>query len=245
MLHKLLIVLSLLAVLLAACGPALPAAPAVSPIATLEPTPMPTEDTRPRSPGAVEQPAQASPEQVMAAPAIADLSARLGVPADQITVVEATEVMWPDASLGCPAPDMMYAQVVTEGIQVVLEADGQTYDYHGRVPGDLFLCGPDGPLPAAAAPSRGASLDSTGQATVDAVTAAMAQELGVPAESIDLVSVQPMQWRNSGLGCEKAGEMYLQVITPGYQIVLTDGANVFTYHTDMQGRFVLCEEEVP
>jgi len=172
MLPKLLVFLLLLAVPLAACGP-VAAAPAASPQPSAEMTPMPTEDTSSRAPGAVEQPAQASSEQVMAAPAIADLSARLGVPADQITVVAATDVMWPDASLGCPAPDMMYAQVVTEGIQVVLEVDGQTYEYHGRSPGDLFLCGPDGPAPTVAAPSRGASLDSTGQATVAAVTAAM------------------------------------------------------------------------
>lgn len=243
MLRKSLMILPVLALLLAACGPA-PAAPATSPIPTLEPTPMPTEDTRPRSPGAVEQPAMAPAEQALAAPAIADLAARLGVSPDEITVVEATEVMWPDASLGCPAPDMMYAQVVTEGILVVLEVDGQTYEYHGRTPDDLFLCGPDGPLSAAPDPSRGASLDSAGQAIVKMVTADMAQKLGVAEGSITVLAAEAMNWRTSGLGCEQPDQMYLQVITPGYQVVLTDGSNVYTYHTDARGRFVLCQQAV-
>lgn len=241
MLSRMFIVLSLLALLLAACGPEL-VAPVSSPIATLEPTPMPTQDTRPRGPGAVDQPAQTYPEQVLAAPAIADLSARLGIPADQITVVEAKAVTWPDASLGCPAPDMMYAQVLTDGVQVILEANGQTYDYHGRTPTDLFLCGPNGPMPAAAAPGRGPIGSGTAEAIVKAVTADMAQKTGAAASSITVVSVEQMNWPTSGLGCEQPGQMYLQVITPGYQIVLSDGANVYTYHTDARGRFVLCQQ---
>lgn len=238
---KLLIVFSLVAVLLAACGPEL-VVPAASPVATLESTPMPTQDTRPRSPGAVEQPAQANPEQLMAAPAIADLAARLGIPADQITVVEAKQVTWPDASLGCPAPDKMYAQVLTDGIQVVLQANGQTYDYRGRTPADVFLCGPNGPMPAAAAPDRGPVGSGTTEAIVKSVIADMTQKTGVAESGITVVSVEQTNWPTSGLGCEKPGEMYLQVITPGYQIVLSDGNTVYTYHTDARGRFVLCSQ---
>ena len=37
---------------------------------------------------------------------------------------------WSDASLGRPQPGMMYAQVITPGYLVVLEADGQQYTYH-------------------------------------------------------------------------------------------------------------------
>jgi hypothetical protein len=93
-----------------------------------------------------EAPAAASPERAAASAAIDDLAGRLGVAPDAINVVEVNEVEWPDASLGCPAPDMGYAQVITPGVQVTLESGGQTYDYHGTSLGDLFLCGPDGPV---------------------------------------------------------------------------------------------------
>lgn len=51
------------------------------------------------------------------------------------------------ASLGCPAPDMAYVQVITPAMQMILASDGQTYAYHGRSPDNLFLCTPDGPAP--------------------------------------------------------------------------------------------------
>lgn len=80
--------------------------------------------------------------------AVADLADRLGVPADEITVVSAEAVTWGDTSLGCPQPGMRYAQVVTDGTKVVLEHDGTRYAYHSggerRTP---FLCEhPQGPV---------------------------------------------------------------------------------------------------
>lgn len=93
-----------------------------------------------------EAPAAASPQRAAASAAIEDLAGRLDVTPETITVVEVNEVEWPDASLGCPAPDMGYAQVITPGAQVILESGGQTYEYHGRSLDDLFLCGPDGPV---------------------------------------------------------------------------------------------------
>jgi hypothetical protein len=59
-----------------------------------------------------------------------DLAAQLAIPADAIKVLEGGEAMWPDASLGMPEPGEMYAQMLTEGFRVVLEAAGKTYEYH-------------------------------------------------------------------------------------------------------------------
>lgn len=179
------------------------------------------------------------------AASIADLSQQLGIPADSITVVEARAVTWPDASLGCPQPGMAYAQVLTPGYRVVLEAGGQTYDYHGRSPDAMFLCTTVGaeavPQPPAGEEKRGPAAVAPGsEAAVNAVVADLASQLGVPADSIEVVSVESVMWRTSGLGCEQPGQMYLQVITPGYQIVLQSGPNLYTYHTNEAGQFVLC-----
>ena len=59
-----------------------------------------------------------------------DLAARLGVPASAIKTRSVQPAVWPDASLGCPKPDMVYAQVETPGYQIDLEANGKTYRYH-------------------------------------------------------------------------------------------------------------------
>jgi hypothetical protein len=56
-----------------------------------------------------------------------DLTARGGAGAP--TVTSAVAVTWNDSSLGCPQPGMMYTQVITPGLRVMVEADGKSYDY--------------------------------------------------------------------------------------------------------------------
>ena len=52
------------------------------------------------------------------------LAGELGVAAADLEVVSATAITWPDASLGCPQPGMMYAQVLTPGYLVVIRDAG-------------------------------------------------------------------------------------------------------------------------
>lgn len=49
-------------------------------------------------------------------------------------------VVWPDASLGCPQPDMFYAQVMTDGSVIELEHDGRYYRYHTGGSQGPFIC---------------------------------------------------------------------------------------------------------
>lgn len=69
-----------------------------------------------------------------------DLAQRLGIDASAVEVVEVDAVTWPDTSLGCPRPGMMYPQVLVEGVLVQLRANGQIYRYHGDGQRQLFLC---------------------------------------------------------------------------------------------------------
>ncbi len=152
MLRSNLAVILVTGVLAAACAaPAgSPAAPAVE---TAIPSTVPSVPTpSPTTVDPTEAPPELSPLRIMAAPAIEDLAARLGVPAESVEVVFAAEVEWPDASVGCPAPDFAYAQVLTDGMKVTLQVGDATYDFHGRSPDDLFLCGPKGPVPPGEVP---------------------------------------------------------------------------------------------
>jgi hypothetical protein len=78
------------------------------------------------------------PSSPLVTDAIADLAGQLDISTGDVTVVAAREVTWPDGSLGCPEPGMMYTQALVDGTLVVLEADGQRYEYHGGTP--LVLC---------------------------------------------------------------------------------------------------------
>ena len=77
------------------------------------------------------------------APARADLARRLGVEPDELEVISAEEVTWPDGSLGCPEPGMSYTQALVDGSKVVLGHDDRVYVYHAGDDGQPFLCPSD------------------------------------------------------------------------------------------------------
>lgn len=83
-----------------------------------------------------------------------DLSKRLSIPLDQIEVVGMEAVVWPDASMGCPQPGMVYAQVQVDGARIRLRAAGQDYAYHSGGARPPFLCEqPGGAAPTTPIPS--------------------------------------------------------------------------------------------
>ena len=71
-----------------------------------------------------------------------DLASQLDVPANEIEVVEAQMVTWPDGSAGCPSPNIDYIQVQEEGLIIQLVYKGQVYEYHQSQSRPLFLCKP-------------------------------------------------------------------------------------------------------
>ena len=75
----------------------------------------------------------------LARQARSDLAASLGVPEEQIAITSAAAVIWNDSSIGCPQPEMSYAQVPAEGARITLAHDGITYTYH-QSRGVPFLC---------------------------------------------------------------------------------------------------------
>lgn len=74
--------------------------------------------------------------------AVADLASRLARDESEIEIVDAKLVTWPDGSLGCPQPGMMYTQALVDGSQVILGIDNRTriFAYHAGSDGQPFLC---------------------------------------------------------------------------------------------------------
>ena len=131
------------------------AAATESPLATPTSLPSPTPTARQLLTEIVEEPASPvdtptvmtasemdippGSEQAVAA-AIEDLTEQSGTPADEIAIVSVEPVEWSDASLGCPQEGMMYAQVITPGFLIILEAGGQQYEYHANQRDTVVLC---------------------------------------------------------------------------------------------------------
>ena len=76
----------------------------------------------------------------------ADLAQKFSVPASQIKAIETKEAVWPDASLGCPQPGIVFAQIPTPGYIIMLEYAGDDFEYHASIRGDILYC--ENPTPS-------------------------------------------------------------------------------------------------
>lgn len=63
---------------------------------------------------------------------------------------------------------------------------------------------------------------------------------GVDTASIIVQKGEAVEWPDGSLGCPKPGVAYLQVITPGYHVLLLAGASSYDYRADGRGRFFVC-----
>jgi hypothetical protein len=181
------------------------------------------------------------------------LAAYLKQPAEQVVLQSANKQTWHDGALGCPQAGMAYPQVVTEGFLLVFTNPDQTQSYavHTAMsPAAMVLCQAGQPIDLVgvgsagmAAPAPGAAQPAGAEANhlVDLARAALAGEIGVKAEEITLLSVEEMDWNDSSLGCPKPGQAYLQVITPGYKIILEAQGRRYEYHSGRGERVIRCD----
>jgi hypothetical protein len=83
------------------------------------------------------------------------------------------------------------------------------------------------------------------QALIATAKVDLAQRLSIAETQINFVEATEVEWSDSSLGCPQPGMDYLQVITPGYRIVLEANGTQYEYHSSRDAYFVFCEDENP
>jgi len=68
----------------------------------------------------------------------------------------------------------------------------------------------------------------------------LARRALVKPDAITVVSATEQQWPDGAMGCPQPGQMYTQMIVPGYRVVLKAGGDRYAYHSDTRGNFVVC-----
>lgn len=76
---------------------------------------------------------------------LADASERSG--SEALVVTRAEFVEWPDGSLGCPEPGVMYTMAITPGYWIEIQSDETVLDYRMTEAGYFTLCESPGPVP--------------------------------------------------------------------------------------------------
>jgi hypothetical protein len=153
--------------------------------------------------------------------AITHLSRSLNLPADQITVISTESVIWPDGCLGVQRPGMTCTQALVEGYRIILEADGKRYEVRTNETGSMAVI------------AEGAEVGSLIEAVL---MKQLAENLGLDADSIFVVSNEPMEFPDACLGVAMSEVMCAEVLTPGRVVVLEADGVRYEYRVSEDGR---------
>lgn len=98
------------------------------------------------------------------------------------------------------------------------------------------------PPPFATVPPSGAPV--TGEVPVDVMaraTADLTKRTSLDPATFAVVRAEQVIWPDGSLGCRIPGQVYIQVQTPGYWIVLTANGKSYDYRATEAGAVQLCE----
>jgi len=149
------------------------------------------------------------------------LSESVGLPIDQITLVSTEAVTWPDGCLGVQSLGVVCTQALVDGFKIILEADGDQYEFHTNQDGSAVVL-------AVGEPSSSGSLEDT-------MIKQLANNLGLNEKDITVVSNAEVEFNDACLGVSMPDVMCAQVITPGRIIVLEADGVQYEYHTSADG----------
>lgn len=85
------------------------------------------------------------------------------------------------------------------------------------------------------------TVEAVSSESLPAVQAArqfLAEQLNIAVDAIQVVEVTPVEWPDFCLGAANPDEMCMQVITPGYRIILLVGSVQYPLHTNADGSAV-------
>jgi hypothetical protein len=171
------------------------------------------------------------------------LASKLGIAIDKLTIQKGEQQQWPDESIGCPAAGTTYAQIGIPGYLLTFSDGTRSYAIHTSLkaaPGEpMVWCENQQPTDLAGAVGA-PTPDAQGQAMFELAKQDLAKLIQADPASIKLMSITPVEWNDSSLGCAKPGINYMQVITPGYLMRLDANGSSYEYHTDTRATVVQC-----
>jgi len=154
--------------------------------------------------------------------AITVLSQSLNLPPGQITVISAEAVQWPDGCLGVQTLGVMCTQAIVPGYKIILEANGEQYEFHTNVDGSQVV-----------------QVESIVAGSVEEmVIKQLASNLELDESDIAVVSSSDVEFSDACLDVAMQDVMCAQVVTPGKIIVLEVDGVQYEYHVSEDGALV-------
>ncbi|MAS36152.1 MAG: hypothetical protein CL610_19255 [Anaerolineaceae bacterium] len=225
----------------AATGTPLPTLTLIPPTATYTPTPVTPTATRVGLPGPADL-FTATPEaaalvmpvgvQPLLERALDDLAERQSVDAADIQVVRLETAVWTTLDFDCGDADSAeLANLEIDGYRIVLDVEGEAFEYHADTRATVRLC-ESVDTAAAEAEDLLLELDPVAADTVALAQRNLANRLDLPVRRIRVVDVMPVLWPDNSLGCPQPNQTYTPIAAAGYRIVLSAGDETYIFHSD-------------
>ena len=186
---------------------------------------------------------------------VEDALRRLPEDLSDIDIAAVEVILFEDTSLGCPEPGVEYNSADIEGFEIVVETSAGHLVYKVNDVGEFILCVADSSevvieMMSGSDNSPHPSSDGTVTAISpesdlpDSLAAAIREDAatvaGVDPSSVTLGETTNELFNDGSLGCPKKGYSYIQVLTPGWIVMVSAGPMNLEYHAAASGYFVIC-----
>ncbi len=165
-----------------------------------------------------------------------DISRRQGILPSRLKIIEYTRKTWRNGCLELPRPDELCTQVLVPGWQVVVSDGNQKWIYHTNNNGrSLRWANPDSSW-----------LDSSTnlpKSVRNAVLQAASRRLHQPVSRLKIIQAQRRTWKDGCLELGSPGTSCIQVLVPGWRVVVSVDGETLVYHTNDSGSFIRFNEK--
>lgn len=96
-------------------------------------------------------------------------------------------------------------------------------------------------VPPQPSPDNSTANNPAEKKMLDLAKAALAKELNIGVDQISVTAIEAVEWSDGSLGCPKPGQAYLQIIIPGFRMLLEAQGKSYNFHSDMEQTIVKCE----
>ncbi len=207
-------VIFLIAFLFSACQPQPPSMNTPSPYPSGD-SPTPNDEPYP--------PAETITEEQAVKNVLKKASEMLDLPEENLEIQDMEKREWANACLELPQPDEACAEMIVSGYRIQLLANGQTIVIHTNHDGTNVRFAEEIPM---------------GDIS-EKVKSYILQNFNVNESQINILQIQDVEWPDSCLGISQPDQMCLQVITPGYRIIVEVQGKKIILHANRDGSRIL------
>jgi len=175
--------------------------------------------TLPIPPASEDEPVTSSIERAV----IDFLHEEYGIPTDQIKIISIEAVNWPNSCLGVEDPNLLCLEVITPGYKIMVEYNSKMHEIHTDESGKTIVMVEKKEDPE----------------IVRVVKEYFMSKYGSETDNLMTISYESVEWRDSCLGVNEPGKMCMQVITPGYKVILKVEGKIYIFHTNQDGSAVI------